>query len=328
MASGTRLVAVCVLPLVVVYPFCKRFTHWPQAVLGAAFNWGLLMAWAEVAGHIPAGAVLMWIGAVAWQVGYDTVYAYVDVRDDARLGLKSTAILFGRQGKACIGLFYGLAVAAWSIGGWLPGMSTPCAIGMTVIAAHLAWQAWRLDLDRPEVNFRLFLWNILTGALLACTAFVATWRARPAGIHTCRRAFAALRPSVPGEDAAAQFRVEFHLAPERDRRVDIGLLAGHAPVFELVEGDAFAGDGAAHIGAGGENLEVSVEVAHPRFSRAGAFIAVHHAQFSCLVRTPASGEFVCPKLHKSVTRSRACGAAGLRDRALSAARRAVRCRRA
>lgn len=171
----TRLVAIGVVPIVFLYPFCKRFTHWPQAVLGAAFNWGMLMAWAEVAGHVPAGAVLMWLGAIAWQIGYDTVYAYVDVADDTQLGLKSTAILFGRHGKALVGLFYALTVAAWSIGGWLSGMSVPYAIGMLVIAAHLAWQIWRLDLARPEVNFRLFLANILTGVLLSCAALSGTW---------------------------------------------------------------------------------------------------------------------------------------------------------
>ncbi|GAJ90790.1 hypothetical protein RRH01S_01_02560 [Rhizobium rhizogenes NBRC 13257] len=171
----TRLVAICVLPLVFVYPLCKRFTHWPQAVLGAAFNWGMLMAWAEVTGHIPLGAVLMWAGAIAWQIGYDTVYAYVDVRDDSRLGLKSTAILFGRNGKIWIGVFYALTVGAWSLGGWLLGMSLPYANGMLVIAAHLAWQTWRIDLSRPEVNFRLFLANILTGGLLASAAFIGTW---------------------------------------------------------------------------------------------------------------------------------------------------------
>jgi 4-hydroxybenzoate polyprenyltransferase len=175
LAPFTRMVAVCVLPLVFIYPLCKRFTHWPQAVLGAAFNWGMLMAWAEVARHIPVGAFAMWIGAIAWQVGYDTVYAYVDVKDDTRLGLKSTAILFGQRGKTYIGLLYALAVASWSLGGWLLGMSLPYAAGMVAIAAHLAWQAWRIDLQRPELNFRLFLSNILTGALLACTALVGTW---------------------------------------------------------------------------------------------------------------------------------------------------------
>jgi 4-hydroxybenzoate polyprenyltransferase len=171
----TRLIAIGVLPLVLIYPFCKRFTHWPQAVLGAAFNWGMLMAWAEVAGHIPPAAVLMWAGAIAWQIGYDTVYAYVDVKDDSRLGLRSTAILFGGHGKICIGLFYALTVAAWSMGGWMLGISWPYATGMLVIAAHLVWQTWRIDLARPELNFRLFLANILTGGLLACTALIGTW---------------------------------------------------------------------------------------------------------------------------------------------------------
>lgn len=170
-----RLLAMCVLPLVFIYPLCKRFTHWPQAVLGAAFNWGMLMAWAEIAGHIPAGAMLMWVGAIAWQIGYDTVYAYVDVEDDSRLGLKSTAVLFGRYGKICIGLLYAVTVGAWSIGGWLLGMSLPYAAGMLVISAHLGWQTWKIDLARPELNFRLFLANILTGVLLAFAAFAGTW---------------------------------------------------------------------------------------------------------------------------------------------------------
>jgi 4-hydroxybenzoate polyprenyltransferase len=135
----------------------------------------MMMAWAEVAGHITAGAIVMWIGAIAWQIGYDTVYAYVDVKDDVRLGLKSTAILFGKRGKTFIGLFYALTVASWSLGGWLSGMSLSYAAGMVVIAAHLAWQAWRIDLQRPELNFRLFLSNIFTGVLLAGTALIGTW---------------------------------------------------------------------------------------------------------------------------------------------------------
>lgn len=171
----TRVIAVWVLPLVFIYPFCKRFTHWPQVVLGAAFNWGMLMAWAEIAGHVPPGAMLMWAGAIAWQIGYDTVYAYVDVKDDARLGLKSTAILFGARGKLLIGLFYALTVVAWSLGGWMLGMSRLYAIGMLVIAGHLAWQTWRIDLERPEVNYGLFMANILTGALLAGAAFIGAW---------------------------------------------------------------------------------------------------------------------------------------------------------
>lgn len=173
----TRALATAVVPLVALYPFCKRFTHWPQFVLGASFNWGMLMAWSAVAMHIPAGAVLMWAGAIAWQIGYDTLYAYVDVKDDRRLGLKSTAVLFGRHGRAGIGAFYALAVITWLIGGQLLGMSMAFTIGVLVIAVHLAWQAWRVDIQQPARNFRLFNANVITGLLLACSALGGVyWR--------------------------------------------------------------------------------------------------------------------------------------------------------
>ncbi|MBA8878277.1 4-hydroxybenzoate polyprenyltransferase [Phyllobacterium myrsinacearum] len=116
--------------------------------------------------------MLLWAGP--WQIGYNTIYAYVDVKDGTRLGLKSTAILFGRHGKACVVLLFALATGAWSFGGWLLGMSPPYVIGMLVIAAHLGWQTWKIDLVRPEVNYRLFLANILTGILLASAAFMGT----------------------------------------------------------------------------------------------------------------------------------------------------------
>lgn len=174
----TQLVAIAVVPLVALYPFCKRFTHWPQLVLGAAFNWGMLMAWAEVAGHIPLPAVLMWMGAIAWQIGYDTVYAYVDVDDDLKLGLKSTAALFGSRGKWFVGLFYILTVIAWATGGWMMGMSAAYGIGISAIAAHLAWQVRWLDLQRPGLSFQLFLSNVLTGILLVLSALAGVWVCR------------------------------------------------------------------------------------------------------------------------------------------------------
>lgn len=168
----TRLVALSVLPLVLVYPFCKRFVHWPQVVLGAAFNWGMLVAWAEIAGHVPTGALLMWVGAVFWQIGYDTIYAYVDMKDDTRLGLKSTAILFGRHGKSAIATLYAITVLTWWIGGTMLEMSNGYVVGMLVIMTHLAWQVAHFDTERPVANYGLFLANILTAALLVAAAFV------------------------------------------------------------------------------------------------------------------------------------------------------------
>ncbi|WP_367144501.1 4-hydroxybenzoate octaprenyltransferase [Pantoea stewartii] len=170
----TRLMALAVVPLVILYPFCKRFTYWPQAVLGAAFNWGMLMAWGEIDGIIPTGAVLVWLGAVAWQIGYDTVYAYVDARDDVQIGIKSTALLFGKHGRASIGAFYAAAVLLWLCGGLLVGMKAPYVMMMALIAVHLFWQIFRLDLQKPSLSFNLFLHNILTGILLALAALLGT----------------------------------------------------------------------------------------------------------------------------------------------------------
>lgn len=97
--------AFSLLPLVFIYPFCKRFTYWPQVILGAAFNWGMLISWTEIQGKISLSAFLMWFGAIAWQIGYDTVYAYIDYKDDKQIGIKSTALLFGENGKLYIGFF-------------------------------------------------------------------------------------------------------------------------------------------------------------------------------------------------------------------------------
>lgn len=170
----TRILALVVVPLVIIYPFCKRFTYWPQAVLGAAFNWGILMVWAELQGEIPFSAVMIWLGAVAWQIGYDTVYAYVDAKDDVRIGIKSTALLFGKHGKASILLLYTATVLLWTYGGWLMEVKPPYHIFMMLIAVHLFWQTWRLDLERPSLSFNLFLHNILTGVLLAFAAIAGT----------------------------------------------------------------------------------------------------------------------------------------------------------
>lgn len=170
----TRILALAVVPLVIIYPFCKRFTYWPQAVLGAAFNWGMVMAWAEIQGEIPFGAVLIWLGAVAWQIGYDTVYAYVDAKDDVRIGIRSTALLFGQHGKGIIMFFYAATVLLWTYGGWLMHMKLPYAFVMMLITVHLFWQTWRLDLKQPSLSFNLFLHNILTGVLLAVAAVAGT----------------------------------------------------------------------------------------------------------------------------------------------------------
>ena len=98
------------LVIVAVYPFMKRITYWPQIVLGLAFSWGALMGWAAVFARLDAPALLLYAGSIAWVIGYDTIYAHQDREDDALIGIKSTALLFGERTKPMLSLFYGLAV--------------------------------------------------------------------------------------------------------------------------------------------------------------------------------------------------------------------------
>ena len=170
----SRWLAVGLLPLVFLYPLCKRFTYWPQAVLGIAFNWGMLMAWSDTRDVVPVAAVAMWLGAVLWQIGYDTIYAYVDVRDDAQLGLRSTALKFKASGKKWVAGFYVATVLLWTWAGWMMGLSWAYFVGMAAVAIHLAWQSHRFDLSRPDRNFGLFRANLWTGVLLLLSALAGT----------------------------------------------------------------------------------------------------------------------------------------------------------
>jgi 4-hydroxybenzoate polyprenyltransferase len=93
----TIALGIASLALVFTYPFMKRVTWWPQAFLGLTFNWGVLMGWSAVTGDISLPALLLYTGAIAWTIGYDTIYAHQDKEDDALIGLRSTALLFGPQ---------------------------------------------------------------------------------------------------------------------------------------------------------------------------------------------------------------------------------------
>lgn len=170
----SRWLAIAVLPFVFIYPLCKRVTYWPQVVLGICFNWGMLMAWSDTQNTVPLGAIAMWLGAVLWQVGYDSIYAYIDVRDDQQLGLRSTALRFGARGKQWIGGFYIATIALWAWGGYDIGMSWAYQAGIFAVAVHLAWQLYIFDLQRPARSLMLFRANLWTGVLLIAAALAGT----------------------------------------------------------------------------------------------------------------------------------------------------------
>jgi 4-hydroxybenzoate polyprenyltransferase len=144
------LLGLGVIPIVALYPFVKRISHWPQAVLGLAFNWGALIGWAAVLGRLDGAPLILYAGAVAWTVGYDTIYAHQDREDDALIGTKSTALKFGRATKTWLSFFYAFAWSAMFMAGMLAGAGIAFVIGMGMAGAQLGWQVMTLDIDDAE----------------------------------------------------------------------------------------------------------------------------------------------------------------------------------
>src|SRR4051794_6154324 len=154
------------LAIVAVYPFMKRITYWPQIVLGLAFSWGALMGWAAAFGRLDWPALLLYAGAISWVIHYDTIYAHQDREDDALLGLKSTALLFGPRTKAMLALFSAGAVLLIAIAGWRVEAGTVFYLGLAAFAAHLAWQIWRIDISDPALCLKVFKGNRNAGLIL------------------------------------------------------------------------------------------------------------------------------------------------------------------
>jgi 4-hydroxybenzoate polyprenyltransferase len=154
------------LIIVAIYPFMKRITWWPQIVLGLAFSWGALMGFAVMLGRIDAAALWLYAGSIAWVIGYDTIYAHQDAEDDALIGIKSTALLFGARTRPALVAFYVLAVVLIGAALALSGARWPAAIGLAAFAAHLVWQIVRLDISDPTLCHRIFKSNRDAGLLL------------------------------------------------------------------------------------------------------------------------------------------------------------------
>lgn len=152
----TIVLAISSLALVLVYPFAKRFTTYPQLVLGLAFNWGALVGWAAIKGTIGLPAVVLYIGCVLWTVGYDTIYAHQDKDDDAQLGLGSTALRFGENTVSYVGALYGSAVVLWLLAGALAGTHLIYFLALTLVFLQMSWQVATLDTTSPANCLRRF----------------------------------------------------------------------------------------------------------------------------------------------------------------------------
>jgi 4-hydroxybenzoate polyprenyltransferase len=164
--SFAIVVGMASLGVVAIYPFMKRVTYWPQIFLGLAFSWGALMGWAAARGRLELPAFLLYAGSIAWVMHYDTIYAHQDKEDDALVGLKSTALLFGARTKPALMLFSAAAVVLIGLAGYAAHAGFVFALGLAAFAAHLAWQIARIELDDPESCLRVFRSNRDAGLIL------------------------------------------------------------------------------------------------------------------------------------------------------------------
>jgi 4-hydroxybenzoate polyprenyltransferase len=154
------------LLLIAIYPFAKRFTYWPQAMLGLTFKWGALVGWAAVIGSLGLPALVLYAGSVLWTIGYDTIYAHQDKEDDALVGLKSTALRFSEATPRWLAGFYGGAVVLWGAAGLLAGGGIVFLLALSVVAVQLAWQIRTLAIDEAGNCLARFKSNRLVGWLL------------------------------------------------------------------------------------------------------------------------------------------------------------------
>jgi len=159
-------VGILSLVTVLIYPFMKRFTYWPQFFLGISINWGALLGWAAVRGDLGMVPGLLYLGGVFWTLGYDTIYGHQDKEDDARVGIKSAALRLAEATVGWLVFFYIGAVALFATVGWLANLSVYFYPALAIASLHLVWQVATVDIDNPKNCLFRFSSNRDFGLLL------------------------------------------------------------------------------------------------------------------------------------------------------------------
>jgi 4-hydroxybenzoate polyprenyltransferase len=160
------VIALASLAPVAFYPFMKRITWWPQAWLGLVFSWGALVGWPAVTGSLDWPALLLWLGAIAWVVGYDTIYAIQDMEDDALVGVRSSARRLGGRAAAGVAILYAAAILFWGLAVWSVRPDWIALVALAPATVQLASQALRVDPADSEGALSLFRSNRTTGLLV------------------------------------------------------------------------------------------------------------------------------------------------------------------
>ena len=176
------ILGIASLALVAVYPFAKRFTWWPQVFLGLAFNWGALVLWAAHSGEVPPAAIALYLAGVAWTLYYDTIYALQDREDDALIGVKSTARLFGAAARQWLWAFFALTILLFAAAVVLAHADQGRVLafvvslgGVWTMGWHFGWQMRQLDIDDPASCLAVFRLNRDAGLIPLPFLAISAW---------------------------------------------------------------------------------------------------------------------------------------------------------
>ncbi|RUO33926.1 4-hydroxybenzoate octaprenyltransferase [Aliidiomarina soli] len=167
--------SVVALALAAVYPFAKRFTHFPQLFLGAAFSMAIPMAFAAVEYRVPVLAWVLFAANFLWTVAYDTEYAMADRPDDVQAGIKSTAIFFGRYDILAIAVLQVITLALLALAGWMFSAAPYYWIALVIAAAMFVWQLWMISGREPDQCMRAFRQNYYVGMVITIGVALHFW---------------------------------------------------------------------------------------------------------------------------------------------------------
>lgn len=157
--------ALALLPII-IYPFMKRISWWPQLFLGMVFNWGAFIGWASVRDQVEFPAILLYIGGVFLTLGYDTIYAHQDKYDDARIGVRSTALRLRHNTKIFVAIVYALAIICFAEASIIATGNFSGIAALIPASFHCAWQVYSLDINNPQSAKKIFLSNAWLGFLV------------------------------------------------------------------------------------------------------------------------------------------------------------------
>ena len=179
----TMLLSPIALFLAAIYPYSKRWIQIPQAVLGIAFGWGVIMAWAASRGTLDPPAWWLFGATICWAIAYDTIYALQDREDDRRIGVKSSAILFGEAVPAAVGLFLSAMVVCLVSAGQGSGLRMEYYLVLALLGGLFWWQVRRLKASvTPHIAFRLFHQHVYAGVVILLGIWWGTWTVRTSRI--------------------------------------------------------------------------------------------------------------------------------------------------